>query len=260
MATDDYVDVGDAPSLTFTEEITVACWIKVHQFDRNWSAIVTKGDDWVLARTRDDNRVAFLCLGLTGGGWPEVYSGDVNDGNWHHIAGVYDGAQLCLYQDGSRVDSKTLRGQINSNWSRVLIGENEQAPQPLLEWSDRRCTALQPAAPRRGDWRSGGGDAAGAAATAACSPRRNRHRSRQPHRSPLAVRHRPQPGGLQHLSRRAPPRAPLPSSTTRRTRSRSTATSSAPTTGRTITASSRWPSVAAGNPSLRRSSRPPPMR
>jgi hypothetical protein len=124
---DDYVDVGDAPDLTFRASITVACWINVRQFDRNWNAIVTKGDDWVLARTRDDSRVAFLCLGLTGGGWPEVYSGDVNDGNWHHIAGVYDGAQLCLYQDGNHVDSKILGGQINRNWSRVLIGENGQA-------------------------------------------------------------------------------------------------------------------------------------
>jgi hypothetical protein len=124
----DYVDVGDDPSLTFTEEITVSCWIKVHMFDRNWSAIITKGDDWVLARTRDDNRVAFLCLGLTGGGWPEVYSDDVNDENWHHIAGVYDGSKLYMYQDGLDVDSKSLRGSINSNWSQVLIGENGQAP------------------------------------------------------------------------------------------------------------------------------------
>jgi len=124
----DYVDVGDDPSLTFTEEITVACWIKVHRFDRNWNAIITKGDDWVLARTRNDNRVAFLCLGLTGGGWPEVYSDDVNDENWHHIAGVYDGSKLCMYQDGRNVDSKSLRGSINSNWKRVLIGENGQAP------------------------------------------------------------------------------------------------------------------------------------
>ena len=124
----DYVDVGDAPSLTFTEEITVACWIKVRKFDRNWSAIVAKGDDWVLARTRDDSRVAFLCLGLTGGGWPEVYSGDVNDGNWHHIAGVYDGSKLSMYQDGSCVDAKSLHGPINRNWKRVLIGENAQSP------------------------------------------------------------------------------------------------------------------------------------
>jgi hypothetical protein len=123
---DDCVDVGDDPSLTFTEAITVSCWIKVRRFDRNWNAIITKGDDWVLARTRDDNRVAFLCLGLTGGGWPEVYSGDVNDEEWHHIAGVYDGAMLSLYQDGLRVDSKSLRGHINRNWSRVLIGENGQ--------------------------------------------------------------------------------------------------------------------------------------
>jgi hypothetical protein len=124
----DYVDVGDDPSLTFSEAITVACWIKVRRFERNWSAIVTKGDDWVLARTRDDNRVAFLCLGLTGGGWPEVYSADVNDGNWHHIAGTYDGLKLYLYQDGNCIDSKALHGFINRNWSRVLIGENGQAP------------------------------------------------------------------------------------------------------------------------------------
>jgi hypothetical protein len=124
----DYVDVGDDPSLTFTEAITVACWIKVNAFDRNWNAIVTKGDDWVLARTRDDNRVAFLCLGLTGGGWPEVYSDDVNDGNWHHIAGVYDDSTLYIYQDGLAMSSKSLHGSINRNWSRVLIGENGQAP------------------------------------------------------------------------------------------------------------------------------------
>ncbi len=62
----DYVDVGDDPSLTFSDAITVACWIKVRQFDRNWNAIITKGDDWVMARTRDDNRVAFLCLGPDG--------------------------------------------------------------------------------------------------------------------------------------------------------------------------------------------------
>lgn len=123
----DYVDVGEDPSLTFTEEITLACWIKVRQFDRSWNAIVTKGDDWVLARTRDDNRVAFLCVGLTGGGWPEVYSGDVNDGNWHHIAGVYDGSKLYIYQDGLDADSKSVGGSIKSSWRRVLIGENGQA-------------------------------------------------------------------------------------------------------------------------------------
>ena len=124
----DCVDVGEDPSLTFTDAITLSCWIQVRAFDRNWNAILTKGDDWVLARTRDDNRIAFLCLGLTGGGWPEVYSDDVNDENWHHIAGVYDGAMLYMYQDGDCVDSKSIKGSINSNWNRVLIGENGQAP------------------------------------------------------------------------------------------------------------------------------------
>ena len=152
----DYVDVGDDPSLTFGEAITVACWIKVLCFERNWSAIVTKGDDWVLARTRDDNRVAFLCLGLTGGGWPEVYSGDVNDGNWHHIAGTYDGAKLYLYQDGSCADSKALRGSINHNWSRVLIGENGQCSTATGMASSTTCgsTAGRSWPRRSAPWRS----------------------------------------------------------------------------------------------------------
>jgi len=123
----DYVDVGEDPSLTFTEAITVACWIKVRQFDRNWNAVITKGDDWVLARTRDDDRLAFLCLGLVGGGWPEVYSDNVNDDDWHHIAGVYDGSELFIYRDGNNINSKSVRGSLNSKWSRVLIGENGQA-------------------------------------------------------------------------------------------------------------------------------------
>lgn len=123
----DYIDLGDDPSLTFTQQITLACWIRVRAFDRNWNAIVTKGDDWVLARTRDDDRVAFLCLGLMDGGWPEVYSRNVNDGEWHHIAGVYDGANLYIYQDGLRVGTQSARGRMNSQWQRVLIGENGQA-------------------------------------------------------------------------------------------------------------------------------------
>ncbi|MBN2592239.1 MAG: hypothetical protein JXA81_01940, partial [Sedimentisphaerales bacterium] len=123
----DYVDVGEDLSLTFTEAITVACWIKVRAFDRSWNAIITKGDDWVLARTRDDNRIAFLCLGLVGGGWPEVYSDDVNDQSWHHIAGVYNGSMLYIYRDGNSTNSKSVHGKINSKWGRVIIGENGQA-------------------------------------------------------------------------------------------------------------------------------------
>ena len=156
-----YVDIGDDPALTFSDAITVACWIKVRRLDRNWSAIVTKGDDWVLARTRDDGRIAFLCLGLTGGGWPEVYSGDVNDGNWHHIAGAYDGdAALDLPERQLR----RVQSAPRPHQQQLEAGPHRRKrtdAQPLLERPDRRRAALPPGPGRRGDRRAGRGQAPG---------------------------------------------------------------------------------------------------
>ncbi|MBN2132085.1 MAG: hypothetical protein JW741_21470 [Sedimentisphaerales bacterium] len=94
----DYVDLGTAPDFDAASQITVAAWVKVASFDMDWQAIVTKGDTaWRLSRSMDDN-LHFACTGM----WPEWVHGsaDVNDGQWHHVAGVYDGAELRLYVDG----------------------------------------------------------------------------------------------------------------------------------------------------------------
>jgi hypothetical protein len=51
---------------------------------------------------------------------------DVNDGSWHHVAGVYDGKKICLYVDGKLDVSSEGSGYINKNDWPVLIGENAQ--------------------------------------------------------------------------------------------------------------------------------------
>jgi len=127
----DYVDLGVSPEFDVTSQITVAAWVKVTAFDVDWQAIVIKGDTaWRLSRSQGNN-LHFGCTGM----WPEWVHGtaDVNDGQWHHIAGVYNGTELRLYVDGALDASVTAAGLINVNEYPVTIGEN--AEHPGREWN-----------------------------------------------------------------------------------------------------------------------------
>jgi hypothetical protein len=122
----DYVDLGAGPDFDITGPITVAAWIKVTAFDVAWQTIVAKGDTaWRLSRDQGNN-VHFACTGL----WPEWARGsaNVNDGQWHHVAGTYDGSELRLYVDGKLDASAKTQGAINVNTYPVYIGENAEHP------------------------------------------------------------------------------------------------------------------------------------
>ncbi|OHB55609.1 MAG: hypothetical protein A2173_01495 [Planctomycetes bacterium RBG_13_44_8b] len=120
----DYVHCGNATVFDITGQITVAVWIKVEKFEQEWQGIVTKGDTaWRIVRDNKTDQVQFACDGVTS------ISGtiNVNDGQWHHIAGVYDESNLLLYIDGSVDVSDTATGTINTNTYNLLIGETERA-------------------------------------------------------------------------------------------------------------------------------------
>jgi len=126
---DDYVDCGNDPLFDITDEITVATWIKVDVFDRLCQAIVTKGDSaWRLHRDAASDSIRFSCDGLHGlGAWPGIGGTvNVNDGRWHHVAGVYDGAKLYLYVDGLPDTFVAASGTINTNVLPVMIGEDAE--------------------------------------------------------------------------------------------------------------------------------------
>jgi hypothetical protein len=122
----DYVDLGAAGDFDTTDRITVCAWVKVNAFDVDWQTIIAKGDTaWRLSRDQGNN-LHFACTGL----WPEWVRGsaNVNDGQWHHVAGVYDGAELRLYIDGKLDASAKTSGHINVNAYPVYIGENAEHP------------------------------------------------------------------------------------------------------------------------------------
>ncbi|MHC4113137.1 MAG: LamG-like jellyroll fold domain-containing protein, partial [Planctomycetota bacterium] len=85
-----YVDCGNNALFDITEAITVAGWIKVNSFDVAWQSVVAKGNSaWRLSRDGTQDDLEFACTGLSGN-WKVLGSINVNDGKWHHVAGVYD--------------------------------------------------------------------------------------------------------------------------------------------------------------------------
>jgi hypothetical protein len=127
----EFVQISNESKFDCTAEVTVAAWIKVNRFDKEWQAIVTKGDSaWRLQRNQDTDNLEFACSGLKipsdspyGGLYGEK---NVNDGKWHHVAGVYDGKKMTLYVDGEEDVSQPASGAIGNNDKPVDIGENAE--------------------------------------------------------------------------------------------------------------------------------------
>ena len=121
----DFIDIGNASQLNLTNNITVSAWIKVTAFDKPSQAIVTKGNDsWQLRRYASTNNIEF-CISDS----DKIHSNvNVNDGQWHYIAGTFDGETINLYVDSILPVTAGASDNINSNSSPVYIGENSGAP------------------------------------------------------------------------------------------------------------------------------------
>ena len=125
--TNEYIEIPNESHFDFTSTMTVEAWIKVDQFNKNWQAIVTKGDNsWRLHRFNNTNRVNFAIN--SGGSIRDISSSSsVNDGKWHHVAGVVNGTNMSLYVDGVLEATRNDAIAINNSSYPVMIGENAQA-------------------------------------------------------------------------------------------------------------------------------------
>lgn len=126
---DDYIMLPDEFAFDLPDAITIACWIRVTEFDEPQQTIISKGT-WKLKRSSAGNTVAFDCVGVEPidrekGGHRGVHgSVNVNDGKWHHVAGVYNGAEIQLYVDGLLDASLDVSGKIANSVYPVCIGRD----------------------------------------------------------------------------------------------------------------------------------------
>ena len=124
------VSIPDSPSLdSFTNSITIELWMKSGQLTANsdWQGIVTKGiTSWRLMGTTFAKTVYFGVTGVT----PLDVTGtrEVNDGQWHHVAAVYDGSTMSLYVDGTLDVSHAASGAIAQDSDPMYLGGDSNPP------------------------------------------------------------------------------------------------------------------------------------
>lgn len=125
--TDDYVNMGDPDSLDFTTNITVEAWIKETGVrDPNGVGIVTKHDSgWngYGLNFTDPNKIIFF----VDWGWDgkEASATLVNDGQWHHVVGTYNGTTIRIFVDGVEGTPYSYSNPIPPNPSNFIIGNTD---------------------------------------------------------------------------------------------------------------------------------------
>lgn len=119
----DYVEIPNESDFDLTGPFTLSLWVRV----TNWSLIL--GNDILLQKGTNSYRISRYgytntpTFGTTGLSRVDTYGNDnVGDGEWHHIAAVYNGARKDIYVDGVRDAFDTVTGTLTQNNTRLRIG------------------------------------------------------------------------------------------------------------------------------------------
>lgn len=126
--TGDYVAVPDNSNLEGFSEMTISAWVKMASHsDAAEDVIVSKWDsqDTYMLRYDSQNNQLDFYIGLGGTAGGTLGDVSIEDEEWHHVVGVYNGTQVYGYVDG--IILGTLHdetGTIGSNSDDLRIGHS----------------------------------------------------------------------------------------------------------------------------------------
>jgi len=130
-----YITVPNNDSLN-PPHLTLSAWIKTSYKDWVWRRIFDKGTGkgYVLSMCGDDKGKSYRGQVDIEPGKTWAHSGiQVTDGNWHHVAGTFDGAVAKIYVDGWPVG---LQGhwveELTNTFYNLTIGANRSNPDANL--------------------------------------------------------------------------------------------------------------------------------
>jgi len=127
----DYVTCGSDPELVLTTGITAACWVRSSNFNGSWKVFMSfRGEGsrgWQLRQHSNHTDFCFTLRGTSPGGDHDTPV-NVMDGEWHHVAGTYNGALRRAYFDGVAVYTIAETGTIGAPGAndKVVIGARIQ--------------------------------------------------------------------------------------------------------------------------------------
>jgi hypothetical protein len=133
--TDAYVDCGNGESLNITDAITLSAWVNTNDANNaEHNPFVAKGDHCYALKHHSGNSLEFV---IYDGAWFGAHFAidDSFNGEWHHVAGAYDGLNVRLYVDGVLREAIEHAGTIDAATFNVNIGRN-------TEYTDRFYNGL----------------------------------------------------------------------------------------------------------------------
>lgn len=128
-----FAECPDTPAFDFGEGITVAFWAKLRKRNQPNGYLVAKPGAWSVVRRGDDARLVFYLGGVTrtdGVALSLVSKRAIDDGEWHHVVGTYDGQKAELYIDGTLDSVAAARGLIVTSPEPVFMGKKMGRSRP----------------------------------------------------------------------------------------------------------------------------------
>ncbi|MCK4752231.1 MAG: hypothetical protein KAS75_02210 [Planctomycetes bacterium] len=109
----DYLNCGNDAVRYIDTAVTVAAWVKLPDPGKSGVAIVSKGYAWKLVVDGSSASFRIDHFDLNPPGEYPVGEKNICDGQWHHIAGTFNGIRQCIYIDGQLEESISRTGTIN---------------------------------------------------------------------------------------------------------------------------------------------------
>ncbi|RLD70962.1 MAG: glycoside hydrolase family 2 [Bacteroidetes bacterium] len=120
---DDWLEVSRDPALDITgKKLTLSFWVKPEVFNGNGS-FLTKGDYQFGIVQPHKGQLEFY---LNNGRRSSLLADLPNNwtGQWHHVAGIYDGQKMELYLDGAILGTRACTGTIVNAPYGVTLGKS----------------------------------------------------------------------------------------------------------------------------------------
>jgi len=121
------------------DTMTIAAWFRTDgAFYTSYQYVCAKENMWRISRYSSTENIRFFNTGLAGGATGNLIGTiKADNGEWHHVAGVYDGTNRYLYFDGELDNSDSRTGNLAETTWDIYIGGNGYNPERTWKgWID----------------------------------------------------------------------------------------------------------------------------
>ncbi|MGM5480079.1 MAG: DUF2341 domain-containing protein [Nanobdellota archaeon] len=122
---DDYVAASYDQIYDVEGEFTLEMWVKEGSQQNSWATLANRNGDNGFNLQHNNANTEFEFAVDTSEGRQFINQappGGINQGEWYHVAGVYDGSNIRLYVNGEEIDSGSHSGTVNPSTSDLYVG------------------------------------------------------------------------------------------------------------------------------------------